>query len=499
LSARHGTTIPITKEELERLLKKWPSNIPVLPSGARNLRIKQDGFNVDTAAKFIDIAVYYGTDLSNFDPELFATPGVEISPSGPQNFSNGRVTYILKLNKTVVNYNVNVSVEANPVIEGFYADPEILYSEKTQKFYIYPTTDGISGWGGYTFNVFSSSDLIHWVNEGTILDLSTDQVSWATGNAWAPAIAEVKENDGTYRYFFYFSGNAGNMKKIGVAVASDPKGPFIDIGKPMISDLPKGASGQLIDGDVFIDPVSKKGYFYFGNGFMAVAELNADMISINESTLKIITPAGGTLNDFAYREAPYVFYRNGIYYFIWSVDDTGSDNYHIAYGTSSYPTGPITIAANPVILIKNTDKKIYGTGHASVLQIQGKDEWYIVYHRINSKYLKNGPGYHREICIDKLEFNEDGTIKKTIPTRKGIDVVSVNSTDTLTNKIYIHSNNNVSDENLIIRNIYDLSGKLINNKLEDLAFGIYIVKEVYLDGTCKTYKYISKTKYLRII
>ena len=35
-----------------------------------------------------------------------------------------------------------------------------------------------------------------------------------------------------------------------------------------------------------------------------------------------MTPKGGSLKDFNYREAPYVFYRNGLYYFLWSVDDT---------------------------------------------------------------------------------------------------------------------------------------------------------------------------------
>jgi hypothetical protein len=65
----------------------------------------------------------------------------------------------------------------NPVLDGFYADPQVLYSKKTNKYCIYPTSDGYSGWGGYCFDVFSSDDLTNWVNEGTILDLSTEQVS----------------------------------------------------------------------------------------------------------------------------------------------------------------------------------------------------------------------------------------------------------------------------------------------------------------------------------
>ncbi|EKC72884.1 arabinosidase, partial [human gut metagenome] len=47
----------------------------------------------------------------------------------------------------------------NPVLPGFHADPEILYSHQTQKYYIYSTTDGQPGWGGWYFTVFSSTDL----------------------------------------------------------------------------------------------------------------------------------------------------------------------------------------------------------------------------------------------------------------------------------------------------------------------------------------------------
>lgn len=48
----------------------------------------------------------------------------------------------------------------------------------------------------------------------------------------------------------------------------------------------------------------------------------------------VITPQGGSLATYAFREGVYVFYRDGKYYFLWSVDDTGARNYHVAYGTS---------------------------------------------------------------------------------------------------------------------------------------------------------------------
>lgn len=309
--------------------------------------------------------------------------------------------------------------EKNPVLPGFHADPEIMFSHKTNRYYIYSTTDGMPGWSGYTYSAFSSADLKNWKDEGVVLNAKDGQIAWADGNLWAPAIEEVKTKDGKYKYYLYFSANPrdGGGKQIGVAVADDPAGPFTDLGKPIITTTPEGCHGQQIDVDVFTDPVSRKPYLYWGNGYMAGAELEPDMTAIKPTTQKVLTPKGGTLADYAYREAPYVFYRNGLYYFMWSVDDTGAANYHVAYGTSKSPLGPIEVAKEPIVIQQDIAREIYGTAHNSVIQIPGTDEWLIVYHRINNAYMQSAPGTHREVCIDRLEFNADGTIKPVKPTK----------------------------------------------------------------------------------
>lgn len=300
------------------------------------------------------------------------------------------------------------STANNPVLEGYYADPDILYSEKTKRYYIYPTSDGFTGWSGYYFKTFSSDNLKDWKDEDVILDLKKD-VSWADRNAWAPCIIEKKVK-GNYKYYYYFSA----AQKIGVAVADNPTGPFVDSGKALIDFKPEGVKdGQEIDPEVFTDPKTGKSYLYWGNGYMAVAELNEDMVSIKKNTIKVMTP------DKTFREAITVFYRNGIYYFLWSEDDTRSENYRVRYATSTSPTGVLTIPENNLILAKDPSKGIYGTGHNSVLQIPGKDEWRIVYHRFsrpNGIRMGDAAGYHREVCIDTMEFNSDGSIKPITPT-----------------------------------------------------------------------------------
>lgn len=317
-------------------------------------------------------------------------------------------------------------MSGNPILPEFHADPEVMYSHQTGRYYIYSTTDGAPGWGGYYFTVFSSADLTHWRHDGIMLDLGTSQVSWASGNAWAPCIEEKRQADGSYRYYFYYSGHdtERDRKSIGVAVSDSPVGPFKDLGHPIVYDLPQGIrGGQQIDVDVFTDPVSGKSYLYWGNGYMAGAELAEDMVSLRPGTTTVLTPKGGTLQDYNYREGTYVFYRDGKYYFMWSVDDTGSPNYHVAYGTSDSPLGPIEVAKQPVVLIQDPQKEIYGPAHNSVLQVPGRDEWYIVYHRINKDYLyptPNGPGFHRQVCIDRMWFNPDGTIRPVVPTQEGV-------------------------------------------------------------------------------
>ncbi len=300
----------------------------------------------------------------------------------------------------------------NPVIKGYYADPDIMFSEKTGRFHLYPTTDGVTDWNGSIFKMFSSDDLVHWREDGVILDLATD-VSWANRQAWAPAVVERKTPEG-YRYYFYFSAET----KIGVAVADDPAGPFKDSGKPLISSLPPGVkSGQQIDPDVFHDPQSGKYFLYWGNQYLAVAELADDMLSIKEDTLRVITP------DKTFREGITVFFRGGRYYFLWSEDDTRSEDYRVRYATSVSPLGPLEIPEDNLVMAKDPAAGIFATGHNTVIQVPGRDEWYIVYHRFVYPHgieLGRDAGYHREVCIDKMEFDENGAIRRVQPTHTGI-------------------------------------------------------------------------------
>jgi len=413
---RHGTIMPVTTDEAKKLAAQW-MNPDDMILAAQAKEVKKINISFDTAGKKAYIPVMPGTKLNAFDPQFTTFPGIIISPGTAQDFTHGPVKYTVDIDGKKQSYDVFVQENHNAAIPGYYADPDILYAEKTGKFYIYPTSDGYNNWSGNYFKTFSSADLVNWKDEGVILDLPKD-VSWAKKNAWAPCIIEKKIN-GSYKYFFYFTAGA----KIGVAISDNPAGPFVDSGKALIDKFPDGIKGgQQIDPDVFSDPKTGKTYLYWGNGYMAGAELNEDMISLKSGTTKVLTPKDN------FKEGTYVAFRKGIYYFMWSESDTRNPNYTVHYGTSDSPLGEISVPKNNVVIAKNPKAGIYGTGHHSVIQIPGTDEWYIVYHRFNYPAgisMGEAAGYNREICIDRLTFNEDGSIREVIPTHEGISPVKL--------------------------------------------------------------------------
>lgn len=333
--------------------------------------------------------------------------------------SSGSKGNYVSIDRVSVTDPVFTAQHHNPVIKGLYADPDIIYSEKTHLFYIYPTSDGFTNWAGSYFKAFSSPDLVNWKDEGVILDLPR-QVKWAKVRAWAPCIMERKIN-GKYQYFYYFCAE----QKIGVAVSDNPAGPFVDKGSPLIDKRPdffKRKGGQSIDPDVFQDPQTGKYYLYWGNGYMAGAELNDDMVSLKTETIHELTP------DSTFTEGTHVFYRNGKYYFLWSQHDTRDPNYRVRYGIADSPLGKITMPEQSTVVVRDDAEGIFGTGHNSTIQVPGKDEWYLVYHRFqypNGIYLGREAGYNREVCIDSMQFNADGTIQPVKPAHTGIKPVTV--------------------------------------------------------------------------
>ncbi len=308
-------------------------------------------------------------------------------------------------------WNISVIWCANPVLPGQFADPDIALFGDT--YYLYATTDGFPGWSGTYFRVFSSKDLVNFTDEGVILDVAGDDVSWAVSSAWAPCIAT---KGGKY-YFYFCAKDVFGDSHIGVAVADSPVGPFRAMQEPLLTKKMCEEHGimmwQTIDPSVFTDEDGAS-YLLFGNGHAAVVRLMDDMVSLDLSTLTQYLGA----EDF--REAVTVTKRGGIYHFTWSCDDTGSADYHVNYGTAESIYGSIVCRGR--LLSKDEENGILGTGHHCILSVPG-DQYYIVYHRFYTPLglFCEGFGFHREICIDKLCFDaETGRMLPVKPTQKGV-------------------------------------------------------------------------------
>lgn len=306
----------------------------------------------------------------------------------------------------------------NPVIGGWYADPQIrIYNGQ---YWIYATYS--DAYDKQVFlDCFSSPDMATWTHHKNII--TADEVKWLKRALWAP---DSIEKDG--KYFLFFACNDatpvdkknGNTAKrkfgereyggIGVAVADKPEGPYKDlIGKPLVDEFYNGA--QPIDQYVF---KYKNSYYmtYGGWGKCNIVKLADDFKSLDKlpdgSIYKDITPEG-------YTEGSVMFERRGKWYFMWSEGVWAGNNYKVAYGIADTPFGPFKRLGT---VLESERPLATGAGHHSVVNIPNTDDWYICYHR---RPVPNRGTHHRVVCIDKMFFDADGKILPVKMTEQGVE------------------------------------------------------------------------------
>ena len=72
----------------------------------------------------------------------------------------------------------------NPIVEGWYADPEARYYEG--RYYIYVTKSFTDRTGQMNIDAFSSTDLVQWERHPDIIDMSgypyVHKAVWADDN-----------------------------------------------------------------------------------------------------------------------------------------------------------------------------------------------------------------------------------------------------------------------------------------------------------------------------
>lgn len=303
--------------------------------------------------------------------------------------------------------SVRQSAINNPILPGWFADPTI--KKFGDIYYIYATTDNEMLASGAP-TVWYSKDFKNWYNY--IMEIPSFSAKSIT-NFWAPDI--VEGDDG--KYYLYF-GNCEMGCNIYGYVSDSPVGPWKKLSEqdvPVISNGYPRENFPSLDAQFFKDDNGKI-YGYWGtwvhyNGGYAVGELNKNMSEMVHS--KNI-PLEQTPAPF---EAAYMMKKGSKYILMYSGASCHDETYNVRYSYSDSPFGPFKEGKNNPILSTNEDQTVHGPGHHSVLK--EKDDYYIVYHKHD--YPMTRGGLARQICVDKMIFENDSTIAKVIPSVKGIN------------------------------------------------------------------------------
>ena len=304
----------------------------------------------------------------------------------------------------------NTPGAGNPIVPGYFADPTIRQFGDT--FYLYATTDG-TGNGYGPAQVWVSKDFVNWKN--IVMNWPTTEV------VWAPDV--VQQPDGTFRYYYC------RPCEVLVGESSSPVGPWRNVlGRDDAVLVPDRFVHNAItlDPQLFRDEDGQE-YLYFCT-WGIYKDFGCGVTKVNGTELgeKRLIPNTELKDIF---EAPFVFKRNGIYYFTYSSGSCHDDTYRVQYATSTVsPMGPFEYKG--CILKTNSDQTVHGPGHHSILERDGK--YYIVYHRHNLP--RSVHGFNRQICIDEMKFDAQGNILPVVPTHnaQNVDIFQTSKSKNLT-------------------------------------------------------------------
>jgi len=296
----------------------------------------------------------------------------------------------------------------NPIVRTMYsADPSArVFGDKV---FLFPSHDilategkGRVGWFCMEdYHVFSSSNLTDWTDHGVVV--TQNKIPWVKPDSYSMWAPDCIERNG--KYYFYFptspkDSTYGRGFTVGVAIADKPEGPYVPQETPI-----KGVRG--IDPNVIIDK-DGQAYLYWSQGNIYAAKLKENMTELaSDPVILKDLPTKGL------KEGPYVFERNGKYYLTFPhVENTIE---RLEYAMSDNPLGPFKMTG----VIMDESPSNCWTNHHSVIQF--KNQWYLFYH--DRDYSPNFDKA-RSVRADSLFFNSDGTIRKVIPTFRGVGLAN---------------------------------------------------------------------------
>ncbi|MBE9584773.1 family 43 glycosylhydrolase [Mucilaginibacter sp. JRF] len=291
---------------------------------------------------------------------------------------------------------------SNPIIKHkFTADPTVLVHQ--QSVYLYTGHDdppeGIDDYVMNDWCCFSSTDMVNWHEHPT--PLRATDFTWASGDAYA---SKVIERNGKFYWYAAVTHAAITGKAIAVAVSDNPEGPFTDArGSALIDlDMLPGVNDEMtnLDPSVLIDD-DGQAYIFWGKGTCYFARLSHDMISIDSDIYKLNLPY--------FSEGAHIHKRNGTYYLCYGFGEPEK----VAYAISRNING--------LWQFKGILNEVAGnceTNRPAIVTFKEAD--YFFYH---NGALPGGGSHRRAVCVDRLFYNDDGTIRRIIMTSEGVSAV----------------------------------------------------------------------------
>ncbi len=300
----------------------------------------------------------------------------------------------------------------NPIVRTMYsADPSArVFGDRV---FLFPSHDilatpgkGRVGWFCMEdYHVFSSPNLTDWTDHGVVV--TQNKIPWVKPDSYSMWAPDCIYRNGKYYFYFPTTPKDSTISRgftVGVATADKPEGPYTPQPTPI-----KGVRG--IDPNVIIDK-DGQAYLYWSQGNIYAAKLKENMLELaSDPVILKDLPTQGL------KEGPYVFERAGIYYLTFP--HVGSKTTErLEYAMSNNPLGPFKMTG----VIMDESPSGCWTNHHSVIQF--KNQWYLFYH--DKDYSPNFDKA-RSVKADSLFFNADGTIKKVIPTLRGVGITNATS------------------------------------------------------------------------
>ena len=261
--------------------------------------------------------------------------------------------------------------DSAPVIDQDFPDPDILRVGDTYYAYATQTSNGARN-----VQVATSEDLQSWQVQRT--DALPQLPAWATnGRTWAPDVAAV---DGGYVMYLTAHSADPDMQCIGVAVSSDPMGPFAPVGtKPLVCPA---AAGGAIDAASYVEPDGARYLLWKNDGnccgqdtWLHLQRLSADGLRTDGQPRRLVKqdqPWEGNLV-----EAPTLVRHGSSYVLLYSANDYGGENYTTGYAVAADLAGPYVKGDQPLMTTDSVG--VTGPGGQDVVTTPAGDS-YVVFH-----------------------------------------------------------------------------------------------------------------------